>query len=114
LFTSASSRPKRHDGVHQARQRGDVEQVGGEACGGVLPQRVQLGRQGSPRRRRGAIVDCHVGARRVQRARDLGADAAGGAGDQDNGGIRHAGSIPARTRAAAAKPKLAVTATEEP
>jgi tRNA A37 threonylcarbamoyladenosine dehydratase len=40
-----------------------------------------------------------------------------GAGDEDHGGggdSAHAGSIPARTRAAAAKPKPAVTATEEP
>ena len=44
---------------------------------------------------------------RMQRARNRGSDAVGGAGYQNDGSrgdIGHAGSIPASTRAAAAKP----------
>jgi len=63
-------------------------------------------------------MDGHAGARLVQRARDFGADAPRRAGDQDDRGdvddIHYFNSIPASTRAAAAKPKLAVIATEEP
>ena len=54
---------------------------------------------------------------RMQRARDLGANATRGTGDKDDGsrrGSHHGLSIAASTCAAAAKPKLAVTATEEP
>jgi hypothetical protein len=110
-----------HGGFHQARQGVDCEQVSGEGRGGfatlVRPRRVQL--RGQPVRfgRRAAIVDRDAGAGRVQRARDFRADATGGAGDEDGGGSgdsAHAGSIPARTRAAAANPKPAVTTTEEP
>jgi hypothetical protein len=108
------------DGFDQTRQGVDVEQVGGEGRGGSPPSsaRACIQFRGQPVRfgRRGAIVDRDAGAGRVQRARDFRADATGGAGDKDDGGCdsAHAGSIPARTRAAAANPKPAVTATEEP
>ena len=110
-----------HDRLYQLRQRRQVQQVGGEngrSFGRLsrpcrIQRRCQCGRIGG----RGTVVNRHAGPRCVQRTHDLGADATGGAGNQDNGSMRvmtHAGSIPARTRAAAAKPKLAVTVTDDP
>ena len=50
--------------------------------GRVRAHLVEFIRQGNRSGRRGSIVDEHVRAGRVQRARDFGADAARPAGDQ--------------------------------
>ena len=69
-------------GCHQRRQLCDLQQIALRERRGARARGVQLARQGGRVVRGAAVVQHHIRTRRVQRARDGGADASRGAGDE--------------------------------
>src|SRR6185369_10671950 len=70
--------------LHQLGQPGDVEQVGLHQRHRIGARRVQFGLQGLGRLFRGAVMQHHVGAGRVQGADNGRPDALRAAGDESN------------------------------